>query len=70
MEFGNLSQTMRWDHTAALLSMTFNLNRGAKTKPARMEDFHPYRKPKRRGMKARDIAGMRPRIEAMARAMK
>jgi len=32
-----------WDHTAAILALIFNANRGPKTKAAKVEDFHPFR---------------------------
>ena len=39
----NAHATEAWDHTAAILALTFNVNRSAKAKAVKAEDFHPYR---------------------------
>tara|TARA_A100001391_G_scaffold176616_2_gene139961 strand:- start:487 stop:777 length:291 start_codon:yes stop_codon:yes gene_type:complete len=41
-------RTERWDHTAQLLCLIHNANRGPGTSPSRIEDWHPLRKRKRR----------------------
>lgn len=37
-----------WDHTAALMSLLYNVFRGPKSPPKRIEDFHPYMQQQRR----------------------
>jgi len=32
-----------WERTAQLLAMTFNMNRGPKTKPIKPAQFNPFR---------------------------
>lgn len=56
-----------WDHTASVLCMLFNANRGPKSKPARFEDFHPYRKRKREAMTVDQLRALKPLIEAMGK---
>ena len=48
----------KWDHTATLASLTYNLTTvvinitsKSKIKPRAMTEFHPYREKKQKGMK-------------------
>lgn len=44
----------RWDHTASLMTLLYNIN--AK-KPKKLTDFHPFRKKERRHGKKGEITG-------------
>jgi hypothetical protein len=54
-----------WDHTASVLTLLYNVNRGSKTKPARIEDFHPYRKRAPKAMTVSQLHSLKPMFEAM-----
>ena len=51
-------QRREWDRAASVLAMLYNVNKDAKTRPARPEDFNPY-VPKGRPMKMTMRAWMR-----------
>jgi hypothetical protein len=54
-----------WDHTASVLTLLFNVNRGSKTKAAKIEDFHPFRKKAAPAMTVEQLHSLRPVFEAM-----
>ncbi len=39
-------QRQSWDHTAAIMTLLANINRGKGQPPVKIEEFHPYRKEK------------------------
>jgi len=43
----NAFATEAWDHTSAVLALTYNVNRGPRSKAVTSADFHPYRQRKR-----------------------
>ncbi len=60
--------TEAWDHTAAMLSLTFNVNRGSKSKAAKVEDFHPYRKRRPKRMTVAELHSLKSLFPAARRA--
>lgn len=62
--------TEAWDHTAAILSLTFNVHRGSKSKAARVEDFHPYRVRRRKAMTVADLHSLKSLFPANTRRAK
>jgi len=43
------SSSNLWDHTSVQLCQTANLNRAKNARPKTPDEFHPFRKQKRRG---------------------
>ncbi|HBJ34224.1 MAG TPA: hypothetical protein DDZ51_05550 [Planctomycetaceae bacterium] len=59
----NAHATEAWDHTAAILALTFNVNRGPKSKSVSAADFHPYRQRKRPKMTVETLHAMKGMFE-------
>jgi hypothetical protein len=52
-----------WDHTASILALLFNTHRGPRSKPARVEDFHPYRERRRPAMTVEQLHSLKSAFE-------
>ena len=60
MAFAEGRSTDAWDHTAPLLALLFNANRGKGVQPLTVEDIHPYRKKVRKRLTRESLRALKP----------